>query len=170
MNLFSVEDCEYIKKIYFDYDEVDGHQHHDFGVVSIRFRKENSAKFVVIEDTKICNFVFEKVKNFIPNLKQVTNLKIMKYDKGDSLAKHQDFNRYGVEPTYKTILIQLSNPNDYDGGNLIVKDIVQSREQGSISIIKPTDEHEVTKITRGTRFSLVLFLKDVDFVINKSFI
>ena len=90
MKLFSVDDCEYIKKIYFDYDEVDSHQHHDFGVVSIRFRKENSAKFVVIEDKKICNFVFEKVKNFIPNLKQVTNLKVMKYDEGDSFVGAAD--------------------------------------------------------------------------------
>lgn len=170
MNLFAIEDCEYIKKIYSEHDEVNPHQHHDFGTVVIRFRKENSAKFVVIRDKEPCDYVFERVKEYIPNLKQITNLKIMKYYVGDALAKHQDFNRYGVDPIYKTILIQLSNPNDYDGGDLIVKDVIQSREQGSFCVINPTDEHEVTPVTRGTRFSLVLFLRDTDCIIDKKYI
>jgi len=120
MRLLEVEDCEYIKKIYSEYDEENPHKVHDFETVLIRFRKENSAKYVIIRDKEPCDYVFEKIKEYIPNLKQITNLKIMKYYVGDALAKHQDFNRYGVAPIYKTVLVQLSDSNEYDGGDLII--------------------------------------------------
>jgi predicted 2-oxoglutarate/Fe(II)-dependent dioxygenase YbiX len=94
----------------------------------------------------------------------------MKYVKGGSLAKHQDFSKYGVDIIYKTILVQLSESNDYIGGDLIVENTPQSRVIGSITTISPTAEHEVTKLENGERYSLVLFLHESDFDITKSMI
>ena len=51
--------------------------------------------------------------------------------------------------------LQLSNSEDYDGGDLLIDDYVSSREFGT-GIFFPADVfHEVTPITRGARVTLI---------------
>jgi predicted 2-oxoglutarate/Fe(II)-dependent dioxygenase YbiX len=50
-----------------------------------------------------------------------------------------------------TVIIQLSEESDYEGGTLIVGGVDVSKEIGNVVIFKSTDVHEVTKITKGTR-------------------
>ncbi len=71
---------------------------------------------------------------------------------------------------YKTFLIQLSDSDEYVGGDLIVGKDIQSKEQGTLSIINPTTPHEVTKIISGERLSLVLFLTGDNLDLKKTII
>ncbi len=168
MDIFTKEDCEYIKSFYSEINEIDGMETHTLNNLQIKFRKGSDAKFTIVDDENLYKFLLEKLKPL--KVKNIPTIKIMKYVQGGRLAKHQDFSKYGVDIIYKTLLVQLSESSDYIGGDLIVENIPQSRVVGSITTISPTAEHEVTTIERGERYSLVLFLYESDFDIKKTLI
>ncbi len=168
MVIFSKEECEYIKSFYSKFDEIDGMGTHTLNNLQIKFRKGSDAKFTIINDESLREFLLEKLKPL--KVKNIPTIKIMKYVKGGSLAKHQDFSKYGVDTIFKTLLVQLSDSSDYIGGDLVVENTPQSRVIGTLNIISPTAEHEITKLEYGERYSLVLFLYESDFDIQKSMI
>ena len=60
----------------------------------------------------------------------------------------EDFNRQYV------IIIHLSDPSDYEGGDLLVNKVVTPKEKGMAIIFKGINPHKVTKVTRGDRIIL----------------
>jgi len=54
-----------------------------------------------------------------------------------------------------TAIVQLSNPDAYEGGSLQVGKHVSSRERGSLTILPSYAAHQVSEITSGSRYSLV---------------
>lgn len=54
----------------------------------------------------------------------------------------------------RVVTIQLSDPNEYEGGDLLIGDEIAPREKGCAIIYNGKDLHQVTKVTKGTRFSL----------------
>ena len=54
----------------------------------------------------------------------------------------------------KVVTIQLSDSNEYEGGDLIIGDEIAPRDKGCAIIYNGKDLHQVTKVTKGTRFSL----------------
>lgn len=166
MVIFSKEECEYIKSFYQLYTENDGNDTHILNGIPIKFRKGSEAKFVVINNEELKEFLLLKLKPL--KVTNIPSIKIMKYVEGGSLAQHQDFSKYGVDIIYKTLLVQLSESTHYIGGDLIVDNIPQSRVIGSLTTISPTDVHEVTVLESGERYSLVLFLYESNFDIKKS--
>jgi len=61
-----------------------------------------------------------------------------------------------------SITIQLSDPNDYEGGDLLVytssKKTPTNKKRGIITIFPSFMLHEVTPVTKGTRYSLVTWI------------
>ena len=78
--------------------------------------------------------------------------KISKYLPGDFAERHRDIQqnrRY-------TLIVQLSEPDSYEGGDLIIDDQIVSREQGAQFLLDPhVNWHSVTPIKSGIRYSLV---------------
>ena len=167
MIIFSKEECEYIKSIYYSETEIDASDIHDYGTVKIKFSSASS-KYVLTQNKGLRDFLLEKLKPH--GVKSIPDVKYMRYQVGDSLARHTDFSKYGVDIIFKTYLFQLSASDEYVGGDLIVGSEIQSREQGSMVIINPTTPHEVTKIISGERLSLVLFLREKNLTLIKSVI
>lgn len=169
------EDCEFILSNldYSKFQEGGSVAHNintvDGNGINVRFRKENSATFVVLTEGVVKDFIFEKLQPTL-NIKSIPSIKIMRYNVGDGMAKHQDFDKYGASPIYKTISIQLSETDDYEGGDLILENEVQSRERGAIAFFRPTQEHAVETVTKGTRFAVIIFLEEKDFILTKSLI
>lgn len=64
-----------------------------------------------------------------------------------------------------SVSINLSDPNEYDGGDLMLKQngsnknltINEIKPQGSIAVFPSYVWHKVTPVTKGTRYSLVLW-------------
>ena len=59
-----------------------------------------------------------------------------------------------------SVVIQLSNPEDYEGGNLQLlsedgKKYFAPRQRGTIIIFDSRTQHRVLKVTKGRRKSLV---------------
>ena len=71
-------------------------------------------------------FSSDKLKEFgIKSVKIFETLQnisfIIKYEKGGKFERHQDIGK-GTEWRYKTLIVQLSNENDYEGGDLSIWD------------------------------------------------
>jgi predicted 2-oxoglutarate/Fe(II)-dependent dioxygenase YbiX len=175
--LFSKEDCEYIKSFWDDFNSIDGAVYRTTGgqlqteegrIISIKPRNAK-LKFLDLFNKELINFILSRLSKI--GIKSILNnqVKITKYIEGDFFAPHRDFkstNKFGS--TYKTLVIRLSESADYTGGDLYVKNIPQSKEQGSYSLFLSSDIHEIKRIDSGTRFSLTIFLYESDFSSVKS--
>jgi predicted 2-oxoglutarate/Fe(II)-dependent dioxygenase YbiX len=167
MVIFSPDECEYIRSFYFAEKEHNSEEVQDYGKVQIKF-SNSSVKYIISTNEELITFLTKKLKS--SGVKSIPSVKFMRYEAGDNLARHADFAKYGVNTIYKTYLVQLSKPDDYVGGDFILGDAIQSREQGSLFIINPTVPHEVTKVISGERMSLVLFLREENLDMVKSLI
>jgi|688.fasta_scaffold00038_138 predicted 2-oxoglutarate/Fe(II)-dependent dioxygenase YbiX len=191
--LFSKEDCEYIKSFWDDFNSIDGVVYRTTngnyrkdtttvinGATTVQLQTENGRiitikpknaklKFLDLFNKELINFILSRLSKI--GIKSILNnqVKITKYIEGDFFAPHRDFrsiDEFGC--TYKTLVIQLSDPKDYVGGYLYVKDVPQSKEQGSYSLFLSSDIHEVKLLEEGIRFSLTIFLYESDFSSAKS--
>ncbi|NDG29025.1 2OG-Fe(II) oxygenase [bacterium] len=65
--------------------------------------------------------------------------------------------------------IQLSDPNDYEGGELLIyslhgsESMTAPKEIGSLTFFSSVVLHEVTKVTKGIRYSLVIWFSGPKF-------
>lgn len=100
----------------------------------------------------------------------------------DGFAEGFQFTRYDapggkydlhLDKTYKqnirklSIVVQLSNPDDYDGGELKIQTASEpatmKRQQGFAVAFPSFVLHGVTPVTRGTRYSLVAWITGPQF-------
>tara|TARA_Y100001963_G_C6701848_1_gene409867 strand:+ start:134 stop:757 length:624 start_codon:yes stop_codon:yes gene_type:complete len=94
-----------------------------------------------------------------------------RYGVGDYYSLHRDFSIARNAPSHTrklSVTVQLSDPNTYEGGDLLMemcaydddpedrrKDHKITRGKGSIIVFDSRLPHEVTPVTKGTRYSLV---------------
>jgi hypothetical protein len=171
--LFSKEECEYIKSFWNESLAEDGSKpgkvYLDDGN-TISFKRDAILLYLDLENNELINFVLSKLSNI--GIKKISGncVKLVKYHKGSYFGEHTDFKIYEYGSIYKTLVIQLSNEDEYVGGDLCVKGIIQSKKQGSYSLFLSSDVHEVKIIEEGVRFSLTIFLIEDDFQFSKSII
>ena len=86
---------------------------------------------------------------------------ISKYSVGEYYKKHMDFGNNHLTRKL-SLTIQLSDENDYEGGDLIfyngtedVDKAKSARGKGSVVVFDSRLIHEVTPVTKGVRYSLV---------------
>jgi len=85
---------------------------------------------------------------------------------GDHYEKHCDriFNKNCRK---LSLVLQLSDPKDYEGGDLLLytqrDPIVMPKERGTICAFPSFTMHQVTPITKGTRYTLVAWVHGPSF-------
>ena len=83
-------------------------------------------------------------------------------NRADGLA--QDYLNEKIELIRKlSVVVQLSDPNDYEGGNFQLlaedgKSYFAPRQKGTVIVFDSRAQHRVTKVTKGTRKSLVCWV------------
>jgi|TARA_Y100000310_G_scaffold188929_1_gene188892 PKHD-type hydroxylase len=109
--------------------------------------------------------ILEMNQNFWQlNIDGYQTAQLTKYDDGCYYEWHKDaFYEYG-RTRKLTAVLQLSKPEDYKGCELQLfygadesEEEIQIKGQGSIIMFKSDEWHRVTKLTEGTRYSLVLW-------------
>ena len=136
-------------------------------VNTINFRTRAKGRYMDISNPHLNSFLLPKLRPIgIVNLPEY--VKIAKYSQGDYFEPHHDFNFYGKGHVYKTLVIQLTDPNTYKGGDFYVGKDPKSRFRGDYSLFLSSEIHEVKPIEEGTRFSLTIFLEESDFIQTKS--
>lgn len=90
---------------------------------------------------------------------------LLKYNKGHFFRRHQD--RIEDNPIkskrIQTIIIQLSDGDDYVGGDLLVGCDIADRIKGNLIIFESTRYHELTELISGTRHCLVTWVTSKDY-------
>ncbi len=92
--------------------------------------------------------------NYIPSIQ------FGEYTEGSFYGWHHDID-WTENKMYDrklSIVVQLTDPKDYEGGEFQFKSVqspVTFKTQGSVLVFPSYLEHQVTKITEGTRYSLV---------------
>ena len=82
---------------------------------------------------------------------------------GGHLDWHMDIGAHGVNKRKLAMTVQLSDPNDYDGGDFEIwfsgdnKPTLIPREKGDVIIFPTFCMHRITPVTRGERRCLVFW-------------
>ena len=121
-------------------------------------------------------WIFEKVEYLLRGWnKKIYNFKLVgfsgglqftEYNPGGHYVWHQDFGR-GVHSRRKlSITVQLSDPQEYKGGDLELSsapgaEIPTSR--GTAIVFPSFEQHRVTAVTKGMRYSLVGWIEGPPF-------
>ena len=136
-------------------------------VNTVKFRTDVSGRYLDTNNPILRNFLLSKLSPLgIISLPEY--VKFARYCEGDYFAPHHDFNFYGTGSVFKTLVIQLTDEGDYEGGTLYVLDEPQSRTQGDYSLFLSKEIHEVKLLTKGTRFSLTYHLSEENFTYQKT--
>ena len=89
-------------------------------------------------------------------------LQLAKYEEGMFYDWHMDVGPGIMGNRKLSVTVQLSPPDSYEGGDLILdagnyKDHAAPRELGSVTVFPSFMKHRVTPVTKGTRYSLVVW-------------
>ena len=121
---------------------------------------------------EVTSWVFERVAGAINGI----NAKYFGFDlygmeqglqftRYEAPGEHYDWHidkGLGREPRKLSLSIQLSNPDDYEGGDLELwfggEPVKAARERGMITFFPSYVMHRVTPVTKGTRYSLVCWV------------
>ena len=128
-----------------------------------------STKVTFINNAFTKSYIYELVthnyKNYI--IEEGEDLQFATYEEGDFYGYHKDADENNNRVL--SVSVQLSNPTDYEGGNLIfynldhgkegLRDFSPLRHQGSVIVFPSNTYHQVTPVTKGTRYSLVQWFK-----------
>lgn len=89
-------------------------------------------------------------------------LQLTEYDDSESHYTWHTDKGLAMSPRKLSISVQLSDPDDYDGGDLELyvqaDPVVANREQGHLILFPSYTLHRVTPVTRGVRRSLVAWI------------
>jgi PKHD-type hydroxylase len=136
-----------------------------------RWTIPNNAKHSWIYE-KICQTIVHANRdfwNFDIDLIETIELLNYSFDENDSLParydKHSDFggNYTARKLSYVALL---SDPGEFDGGDLILSlrtDVPMIKNQGQVIIFPSFVFHEVSPITKGSRWSLVTWIRGRSF-------
>jgi PKHD-type hydroxylase len=137
-------------------------------------RKSEIAFLHPSDETK---WIFEKVSGIILSLNErffrfdllglSEGLQFTKYSApGQKYGRHID-NGMGLPVRKLSFTLQLSKPDDYQGGDLCLylseKAVPMQRKQGYVAVFPSWTLHEVKPVTKGTRYSLVAWVTGAPF-------
>lgn len=88
-------------------------------------------------------------------------LQLTRYQKGEFYKYHQDIGPGPFTVRKLSVVVQLSDPQNYEGGELQFAGFENEKvenSRGSIILFPSFNPHRVTEVTAGERFSLVSWL------------
>lgn len=87
---------------------------------------------------------------------------VTEYPVGGKYDWHEDVGDKLISKRKLSLSVQLSDPNDYEGGDLEFLNqlpyTADFRQQGSVIVFPSFLAHRVTEVTRGTRWSLIAWV------------
>jgi PKHD-type hydroxylase len=88
-------------------------------------------------------------------------LQLTHYREGDYYGWHQDNGAGDFGLRKLSIVVQLSEPSDYEGGDLefLTAGCCTERGQGTVILFPSYNAHQVTPVTKGERWSLVAWVR-----------
>jgi len=123
-----------------------------------------STQVTFIHNQFIKSFIHELVTTHYKNciIEEAEDLQFATYNVGDFYGVHKDADE--TNGRILSVSVQLSKPSEYEGGDLCLYGIGGSpspleNAQGTVIIFPSDILHEVERVTKGTRYSLVQWFK-----------
>lgn len=159
-------ECEWIKSLCTDFSPSEVTYNNDDSTRNLN-NKFRSSKTCFVELSEEQRDRLTSMVSFlgIHSLPIKREIQLLEYTEGDFFAKHKDGPK-----RYKTLLVQLSDENEYGGGELYVDNLLASKKQGSIIIFDSNTYHQLDKVTSGKRYVLVIWLLKEHFEIKNNLI
>lgn len=173
-NRFSKEQCDWILKEGLKIPSQKG----NLGVAGEGFNDEyrrSEVRFITREHTHF-NWLFDEMWRmaieandqwFGFHLSKVDFIQLAEYDaevEGEYKKHHDVFWINGTNYHRKlTAVVQLSDPSEYEGGNLVLFNQNQKidaeaiKQQGTVIFFPSFIEHQAEKVTKGKRYSLAVW-------------
>ena len=155
--LFSKEECDYIINLSKELDEDKPYGYKDVNKENLKI----SYSVWVINRNNKTQWIFDKIHTYFENKtnlkikKELEKIYIHKYIEGQQFEKHAD-------TLYKTQIynVGVCLNNDYDGGEFVLYNPEEQlpKELGNIYTFSSQRIHEVKKIIKGERWSIIGFL------------
>ena len=163
--IFSKEECDSILKLNDGFNTINNSK------VEIAIPSKRKSKFgKVISIDLLEDIILPKIRQLgIISLKNSQPM-FIQYNIGDYFKPHTDVT-YGSDPStirVYTLIIQLSDSSEYDGGILRVEDNYANKDRGTVIIFRSDKVHELTEVSRGSRNILVCMFSSKDLVLNKT--
>ena len=118
--------------------------------------ERNSLESNIIDTTSLNDIVLNKLSKF-DIISLPTNNRIIKYTKGSYFKNHKDRSTSDSNRLL-TLIIQLSDTNDYTGAELLVEGSVVSKEIGNLILFDSGLEHEVISLLSGERYVFITWI------------
>jgi hypothetical protein len=120
------------------------------------------SKYTKEEFKNIWQEVKPKLVNELSSDVELVYCRILKYGLNGHIVKHTDsYFESRQNPSDLSIIIQLSDPNSYKGGQLIISKELMDLQQGDMLIYTYEHEHEVKPVKEGIRYVINLRCKIV---------
>lgn len=152
--IFTSDECKKIINYHTEIHNIyDSSKEKRLHVNYLAYNIPNNEKYGWIFE-RILNFFIESTSLKINKLPEIVHLH--RYELNSEFIKHHDKNK---PERMWNIGVQLNE--QYIGGNLNLfydETVTVSKDMGTSYIFRPETYHEVTKITYGERWSLILFL------------
>ena len=120
----------------------------------------------------VMSFMTEANERFFRyNMSGAEQVQFAKYEEGGKYDWHMDtINAMDQSIRKLTTVVQLSNPDDYEGGDFQIyngckePEDLNIRKQGSVIVFDSREYHRLTPITSGVRYSLAQWNQGARFV------
>ena len=127
--------------------------------VEVSFKSKNWVNALLIGYMRYANYYNF---NYYLSDHDKEGVQFSKYNEGCFYGKHVDYaDNYEHKTRKLSLSLQLSDENEYEGGELILYNNIQNdvitlcKSKGTIVVFDSRITHEVTPVTSGTRYSLV---------------
>jgi PKHD-type hydroxylase len=165
-DVFDKDECENIKTLFKNPEKSTVTRGDD---PAVDYSDTRSSLVSWVPYNKDVRWIYERISNFVHDCNNSRYgfdivgfnepLQLAKYEIGDYFDWHQDMGR-DVSWRKLSIVVQLSDPSEYEGGQLefLSRSKFASNKLGSLIIFPSYMSHKVTPITGGTRYSLVAWI------------
>ena len=122
--------------------------------------KGRSTHVTFINNSFLKSVIYDLVSfNYDYTIEEAEDLQFAAYRKDDFYGLHKDADEENNRVL--SVTIQLSKASDYEGGDLVFDYDRHPipRAQGTVIVFPSNLYHEITPVTKGTRYSLVQWFK-----------
>lgn len=162
-NFFTGEECDNIIK------EMTELQQAKVSYDGVKNAKVRSAQVGSLEAADHNRWIFEKIGNAIQQCNSecykydiigfFEAVQLLKYEVGDFYDWHMDFDNKQYSIRKLSAVIQLSDPSEYEGGELeFFRNGKAPKDRGTMIVFPSFLYHKVHPITKGTRRSVAVWI------------
>jgi len=158
-NFFTDEECSELIKDVIKFGKAGVGNRDGTSKIDENYRKTLQSEGIN-NDKKWNSIILKKLQDEtdIPIVSMPDNLLVLKYNKGFKFDKHRDRGPQYEDRIY-TMIIQLSDSNKYENGDLLINNNLATKEKGSLILFNSGVLHSVSEITSGERYSAVTWIR-----------